>query len=139
MSSPLLDLDYESRFRLAEVPMMAIRFPEFVPVRFNNGSYGFQGNLRSRSGATYRIAIVLPQTTRVGASYPSVPAVVYVVEPRDLEPRVHVYNDGSLCLIHPLEWNPNFTVPTIIAMAAEWFANFEMFKSTGTWPGPEIH
>lgn len=139
MSSPLLALDYEGRFRLAEVPIMARRFPEFVPVRFSNGSYGFQGNLKSHSGATYRIVVVLPLSTRSSATYPSVPAVVFVVEPRDLQPRVHVYNDGSLCLIHPLEWNPSFTVPTIIAMTAEWLANFEAFRATGAWPGPEIH
>jgi hypothetical protein len=137
--NPLLTLGYDERFRVAEIPLVAARFPGFVPVRFRSGAFGFKGSLPLPSGGAQKIAIVLPRTAYGSTSYPYVPAAVYPLGWDSTMPIRHMYTDGTLCLLLPSEWSPHFTVPTVIALAVEWFANYEIFKSTGIWPGPEVH
>lgn len=48
----------------------------------------------------------------------------------------HVYDDGSLCLGQPGEWNRSmFFVDTLVPWAFEWLVYYELWRATGTWMG----
>lgn len=56
-------------------------------------------------------------------------------------PKIHLYNDNTLCLYHPqIDTSPFRRLPlvTIIPWISEWCIHYEEWKKYGTWLGKEI-
>lgn len=48
----------------------------------------------------------------------------------------HVYDDGSLCLARPGDWNRSMLfVETLVPWAFEWLIYYELWRATGIWTG----
>jgi len=55
--------------------------------------------------------------------------------------RIHLYNDLSLCLYHPIVDRPNFKIIPLYKMIpwiTEWCVYYEEWKKYGIWLGKEI-
>lgn len=65
---------------------------------------------------------------------------VFVLDPRLRSDVPHTYSPGHICLYYPPDgtWNPYLYISrTVVPLAAEWLAFYEIWKATGTWYGPE--
>lgn len=47
----------------------------------------------------------------------------------------HVYNDGHLCLWHPDDWSPRYTLAYAVAKTYVWIHKHEEYVRSGWWPG----
>lgn len=66
--------------------------------------------------------------------------LVYVTEPAlvpDEAGRLpHVYDDGSLCVAEPGDWQRHMLfVDTYVPWALEWLVHYELWRGTGIWHG----
>lgn len=50
---------------------------------------------------------------------------------------IHMYKDGSLCLMHPDSFNSRISILEIRNLAAAWCFCFEAYANTGKWPAAE--
>lgn len=51
----------------------------------------------------------------------------------------HRYQNGNICYLHPLMWNPGAHHLTfVIARAAKWLNKYEVWRTRGAWPGAEM-
>lgn len=71
---------------------------------------------------------------------PAMRPLVYVTEPALVPNEAgnlpHVYDDGSLCLAEPGDWQRHMLyVDTYVPWALEWLVHYELWRSTGTWHG----
>ncbi len=70
--------------------------------------------------------------------YPNQAPEVVVRKPT-LAPSKHRYPDNRICYIHPSRWNPGLhDVEFVIARSAKWLHKYEVYRSTGRWPGAGI-
>ncbi len=64
---------------------------------------------------------------------------MYVVTPQiEPSPTIHIYQQGHLCLYHPIEtpWRDTHHLSdTIIPWTAEWLVFYELYKLYGIWLG----
>jgi hypothetical protein len=47
----------------------------------------------------------------------------------------HVYSDGHLCLWHPGDWSPRYTLAYVVAKTYIWIHKHEEYVRSGRWPG----
>jgi hypothetical protein len=47
----------------------------------------------------------------------------------------HVYSDGHLCLWHPDDWSPRYTLAYAVAKTYVWIYKHEEYVRSGRWPG----
>ena len=47
----------------------------------------------------------------------------------------HVYSDGHLCLWHPGDWSPRYTLAYAVAKTYVWIHKHEEYVRSGRWPG----
>lgn len=47
----------------------------------------------------------------------------------------HVYSDGHLCLWHPGDWSPRYTLAYAVAKTYVWIHKHEEYVRSGLWPG----
>jgi hypothetical protein len=48
----------------------------------------------------------------------------------------HVYDDGTLCLYLPTEWDSAMSIAnTIMPWASEWLLHYEIWHASGHWTG----
>jgi hypothetical protein len=67
------------------------------------------------------------------------PPKVFLIEPAITKP-YHLYNDGSLCLYHPnnFNWGDDKSIAKdLIPWTYMWIYYYEMWLSTGIWYGDE--
>jgi ubiquitin-protein ligase len=119
----------DSRRLEIEILEMKRRFPQFRPLRLDNGRIGYVGALTTRSNRRYEIAIVYSDV------YPYEAPKVYVISPR-IESK-HMFKDGSICFHLPNEWSPSYTVCAVVGWASHWLHAHEEYIQTGNWPGRE--
>lgn len=66
---------------------------------------------------------------------------VRITKPRiQPSPKIHMFEDGSLCLydFRDESWTEKANIhETIIPWTAEWLVYYELFIDTGVWFGPE--
>lgn len=107
-------------------------FPNFVGKPNRRGGFTWHGTLQpTLTSMAYRIKIVHD----------------HLRAPKVFLPRVHfppgtphIYNDQSLCLYWPEEWQWSATerlADTIVPWTALWLYFFEGWRVTGRWLGPE--
>jgi hypothetical protein len=77
---------------------------------------------------------------RVGVTYqvPKYPVATVLTDlsTRGSDAIPHQYNDGSLCLHLPGEWNSQMLIAdTIIVWTSEWLFFYELWLPTGDWYG----
>jgi hypothetical protein len=79
----------------------------------------------------YQIEIIqiAGKTPKVFIKYPKI----------EINPKIHIYREGNLCLFYPpdLNWKANtsvakYTIPWI----NEWIIYYEIYKISGKWEGP---
>ena len=51
--------------------------------------------------------------------------------------RIHMYDDGRLCLMHPNKYHSRTSILEMRNLAASWCFCHEVFKHTGKWPSDE--
>jgi hypothetical protein len=73
-------------------------------------------------------------------SFPHKMPKVFVKEPW-INPSntIHIYSDGTLCLMHPSSYNSRISILEIRNLAAAWCFCYDVFSHTGTWPAAEHH
>jgi len=87
--------------------------------------------LQTSVGNTYIGAIYFP-------NYPSQMPKVYITKPTLCE-SPHRYNDGHICYLHPNMWNPGrHNLTFVLARTAKWLNKYDVWCSTGVWPGAEV-
>ena len=105
------------------------RFPAFALVASNGQLTAAVGAIDTQNGNTYGIRIVLE-------SYPYALPKIF---PRGWTPHpsvLHIYLDGSLCIMRSDQWRRHFTVALVVAKAAIWLGKYEIWKRNGhAWPG----
>jgi hypothetical protein len=47
----------------------------------------------------------------------------------------HVYKEGHLCLWHPRDWSPKYTLAYTVAKTYLWIHKHEQYVRSGRWPG----
>lgn len=108
-------------------------FPNFT-CRIKRGKAIWSGALQPRlSSPAYKIQIEY--------QFQRVPKV-YVVWPKLIENAPHRYQDGTLCLYWPKEWQWHayeLIATTILPWAAHWLYFYELWLDTGQWLGPSSH
>lgn len=64
---------------------------------------------------------------------------VHLDQPQ-IEPsnKIHMYKDGSLCLMHSNEYNSRISILEIRNLAAAWCWCIEVYTNTGEWPAAEF-
>jgi ubiquitin-protein ligase len=81
----------------------------------------------------YTLSVTFPDT------YPNVLPTVSVRKPTIQTNSPHRYTAGHICYLHPSMWNPGrHTLTFVIARAAKWLNKYEVWLSTGVWPGAEM-
>lgn len=113
-----------------EINEMKKRFPQFRPLRMQDGRIGYAGQITTRSSNRYEILIAYPD------NYPNQAPRVYSINPPILTK--HQFNDGALCFHLPNEWSPSFTVCAIVGWVSHWLHAYENYLKTGNWPGREV-
>lgn len=112
-----------------EIYEMKKRFPQFRPIRLQDGRIGYVGIIRTMSWNQYEIIIVYPN------NYPHEAPKVYSISP-PISTK-HQFKDGSLCFHLSHEWSPSFTVCVIVGWTSHWLHAYENYLRTGNWPGRE--
>lgn len=94
----------------------------------------WRGELQPRfSSPIYRIEVRCEKL--------SAPSVKVLSPPLATNPP-HVYNDGSLCLYWPMEWQwsgKEIVALTILPWTALWLQLYELWLDTGEWLGSSSH
>lgn len=49
----------------------------------------------------------------------------------------HAYSDGHLCLWHPGDWSPRYTLAYAVAKTYVWIHKHEEYVRSGRWPGSQ--
>lgn len=49
----------------------------------------------------------------------------------------HVYSEGHLCLWHPHDWSPKYTLAYAVAKTYLWIHKHEEYVRSGRWPGKQ--
>jgi ubiquitin-protein ligase len=88
--------------------------------------------LQTVNQATYVLSIRFPENYPYEMPRVTVDAPAIAFAP-------HRYQGGILCYLHPSMWNPGVHhLSFVIARSAKWLNKFEIWKSTGKWPGAEM-
>lgn len=71
--------------------------------------------------------------------YPNDMPKVYIEKPKITTKPSHFYESGNICYLHPKMWNPGVhDLLFVIARTTKWLNKYEVWKSTGNWPGASI-
>jgi|ERR1041385_3687594 hypothetical protein len=115
-----------------EVTNAQTTFPNVECHPTSNGGLFVLAALQPRT-QIYTLRILFPDT------YPNVMPSVYVSKPAIKTTAPHRYKDGNLCYLHPRMWNPGLhSLTFVIGRTAKWLAKYEVWQSTGSWPGAEL-
>lgn len=110
-------------------------FPQFK-VEGHNQNYSFIGALQpSDNSSIYTIRIDYRYKNKRQVKIPE----VFIICP-EIENRIHIYPDGSLCLYHPknFKWNHKCSIAkTIIPWTCTWLYYYEKYLKIGVWLGDE--
>jgi hypothetical protein len=104
-------------------------FPQFYFFR-SGSALGVRGYLSTSRGGFYSLEILYPSSFPYGAPE------VYVLSP-SISDALHKFDGNQIC-VHYNEWRPQYTITVMIGWAAHWLHSYEIWKSTGRWPGREI-
>lgn len=64
---------------------------------------------------------------------------VYIKNPIiKFNPKIHMYNDNSLCLYYPKDYYYPPPLFRILGWLSEWFIKYEFLKKNGVWLGNEV-
>lgn len=89
--------------------------------------------LQTNQNKIYTLSIDIPE------SYPNTYPRITVRKPDIPKDAPHQYTDGTICYVHPMEWNPGrHSLTTAIMRSAKWLAKYEVWQSTGRWPGVQL-
>lgn len=91
--------------------------------------------IRAALQATERVYIV---SIYFSNNYPNEMPTVFIDTPK-VTNSLHMYTKGHICYLHPSMWNPGrHNLLFVIARTAKWLSKYEIWKSTGKWPGASI-
>lgn len=111
---------------------MRYHFPGFKVTIHRDGRVVWTGRLQSNEDfRAYRIRVSYDRWN---------PPRVFVTDPCIPPGTKHTYNDGSLCLYWPPEWqwsDRECLATTIMPWAAMWVYYYEIYLITNEWLGPE--
>lgn len=66
----------------------------------------------------------------------------FITSPQiEIDPEIHMYSDGSLCLYYPKDFIYNeksHLYETIVPWAHEWFVFYELYQIKGRWLHPYV-
>lgn len=80
----------------------------------------------------YIVSIYFPD------NYPITMPSVYVEKPK-IDSAPHMYKKGNICYLHPTMWNPGTqNLEFVIKRATKWLGKYEVWKTSGKWPGAGI-
>ena len=97
-----------------------------------SGGVFVKAALQTSAGGTYIVQVQFPD-------YPNRMPKVLVTKPALAPNRPHKYNDESVCYLLPSMWNPGLHDLTfVLARVAKWLSKYEVWRSTGRWPGAEV-
>jgi ubiquitin-protein ligase len=106
---------------VAEQKAMSERFPGFELRKIGN-DLAWLGTVKPKglNGKAYQIAIQYP------LDYPYNPPMAFVIEP-ELKNSIHMYSNGSLCLMFPGDhtYTEKTTAVQAVAMATTWLWCYE--------------
>lgn len=89
--------------------------------------------MQTSQGRIYTLAITFPD------AYPYAQPSVVIRQPTIRSDSPHRFADGKMCYIHHSMWNPGrHTLSTVLMRAAKWLSKYEVWLSTGRWPGAQI-
>lgn len=98
-----------------------------------NGSLYVLAAMQTSQGRIYTLSITFPDT------YPYAQPNVVVRQPAIRSDSPHRFVDGKICYIHHSMWNPGrHTLTTVLMRAAKWLSKYEVWLTTGRWPGAQI-
>jgi ubiquitin-protein ligase len=122
---------YENNPRrlLIEKKALEQSFPQFQFFKYGS-ELGVRGYLSTSRGGSYSLEIWYPN------GFPNEAPRAYVLSPPILD-APHKFGTSQIC-VHYNEWRPQYTVAVMIGWAAHWLHSYEIWKSTGRWPGREI-
>ena len=116
-----------------EKTLLEKQYPAFRGNRIDHrtSTLTFIGNIQpTLHSDTYQLKLVYPVW--------GIPKM-YVVEPMiKPSPDIHIYQQGHLCLYHPVEtpWRDQHHLSdTFIPWTAEWLVFYELYKLYGVWLG----
>ena len=113
----------------AEQEKLRTYFPQFAFARSADGNLFVRGTLRTNSGQSYPIRVVL------SSDYPHGIPCIYPDGWDSACP--HIYRAGNLCIMRPDQWRAFYSIAFAVAKTAIWLNKFEVFKARGYWPGNE--
>lgn|GEM_PF-2540616 len=86
------------------------------------------GRIRTRSGRSYGIRIVLPR------GYPHVLPVILPDGWRP-KPNPHLLVGGALCVMKDSQWTSSMSIAFLVAKASLWLHKYDVYLEKGIWPG----
>jgi hypothetical protein len=118
------------RIRL-EIQQAMAHFPNIETYPTGGGGIYIKAVLQTSLGQVYVLSM-----TFVG--YPSEMPKVTVITP-PITHRLHMYNAGHICYMHPDRWNPaRHDVKFVLAQTAVWLNKNDVYKQRNVWPGPAL-
>lgn len=75
-----------------------------------------------------------------GSRFPFKMAKVFLQTPKvEYGKAPHLYSDGSLCLMHPSQYNSNISILQTRNLASAWCLCLDVYWRTGEWPAAEFN
>lgn len=113
----------------AEKRKLKLHFPQFSIYDSGGTILEARGWLKTNAGNTY--GILIKATSKYPYELPTVHPQDWTVK----SGTPHLYQGGSLCIMRAAQWTFSFTIAFVVAKTALWLNKYEVFKTSGRWPG----